>query len=144
MNADLTPNAKVMIVAASIVSLLVVAPLFWGTILLVALQVYQPPWPAIAVMCMTGFIWSSWLILGGRIQSTALAVSDVLVAVLLGLALTATVSEEPIVAYQWSVLIYIAALSEVALHAVLVLFACLGVKITVSDVESAKLADAQP
>ncbi|QQG41253.1 MAG: hypothetical protein HYV90_03710 [Candidatus Woesebacteria bacterium] len=132
--SDLSPEAKNAIMATAILMLWVIAPIFWGIVLLAIFQVTDAPWALIAVIATILLTLASWLILWGRIKSDVFVGTDVIVSIALILCLIGTLSSSHEVTLVWSTLIYMVCLMQIAIHVCAALIAALGFEITTKSV----------
>lgn len=123
-------EAKVAIMAVALVAFFV-SPIFWGSILLMAISAYMAPWPAVIAILTIILVGTSWMVLYGRLKSDGLAIFDVISSILLLVCLVGTSHEFSLeVNYIWMAVIYITSALQLFLHMFLALFVGLGFVIT--------------
>ncbi len=135
---NLPLEAKLTIMTA-VFAAFMVSPMFWGIVVLVALQA-GTPWPFIAVTATVVVVVFSWTVLWGRIKSDLLVAFDVIMSIGLFLMLLGTGSESWYTSFVWKNAIYMICVFQIFFHASITLFAALGFTVTakVPETEPAK------
>lgn len=131
MNVKSLPiEAKVLIIGVAFISFLV-SPLFWGSIVLMALAVFEKPWPAVIATGTITLIAFSWIIMWNRIKSDWLVAIDIFSTILMIVALCGTNSSfTEATQASWCFIIYSLSALQVFLHACLTLFTAVGIEIS--------------
>lgn len=117
---SLSVEVKALIIGVAFISFLV-SPLFWGSIVLMAL----------GTMTLIAF---SWLVMWNRIKSDWLVVIDIVLGVFMAGSIFGTSSGlTEMTRMTWSFIIYSLSALLVFLHANLALFSAIGIEISKKD-----------
>lgn len=130
MFKNLNNEAKIAVLIVAAMTFVIVAPIFWGGLALLATITYWFPWPAIMVTATILFLAMSWTIMWGRVKSHLLLFLDCLTSALLLLFLIGVNSgfgiETNVI---WAMIIYGLSIIQVAMHAAFVLITIIDLQI---------------
>lgn len=133
---SLSVEVKALITGVAFISFLV-SPLFWGSIVLMALGVSDKPWPAVIALGTMTLIAFSWLVMWNRIKSDWLVVIDIVLGVFMAGSILGTSSDlTEMTQMTWSFIIYSLSAMLVFLHANLALFSAIGIEISKKNDEA--------
>jgi hypothetical protein len=127
MKSGLTPEAKLMVVVASVVAAIFVGPVITAIIIMMSLGIVIAPWPAIAAIGTVMITIGSWQVIWGRYKSDFLLASDWVLSILLILGLLAQLSQSYETVYNTMMALYATSLLQILLHSMLALFVATGI-----------------